>query len=693
MVLWSGSFFGQYSKASPNLFICEALNVPNALELSLILMLAAVLAVSLFRYWKLPAMLGYLFVGALIGPYSFGIVPDAPETRHLAEFGVVFLMFSIGLEFSLPKLHAMRRVVFGLGLAQVSLTIIGVLVLAWFMDYFFDIPFKTAFVLAGAAAMSSTAIVSKLLSERLELDSAHGRQIMGILLFQDLAVVPLLIVIPALADDARQLTVTLGFAFIKAAVVLGLMLVFGQRMMNWWMTFVARSKSQEIFVLNVLLITLGLAWLTEWADLSMALGAFVAGVLIAETQYRHQVEEDIKPFRDVFLGLFFVTTGMLLNPAVVILHWSWVLALVVVPVLAKLVLITALARLFGANTGTALRTGIYLAQAGEFGFVLLAGTGSPGFDLVSNEWLQIISASMLLSMLAAPFMIQHAERMVLRFSSQEWLQKSLELHQIAQKSLATTKHVLICGFGRSGQHLARILEREDIHYVALDLDPDRIREATAAGDSVVFGDACKRETLIAAGLLRSSCVVVTFAQYKSAEKVLLTVRQLMPNVPVVVRTYDESDLEKLTAAGATEVVPEVLEGSLMLGSQALMLLGIPLSRVVRQIRSIRESRYQMFRGVFRGVDDESNTPENELVRLHSVFVEPGANGVGKTFNDLGILDLGIEVSAIRRRGIRGGDPAPDTRLEAGDILVLKGQPDALSLAENTILRKRVISSG
>jgi len=400
------------------------------------------------------------------------------------------------------------------------------------------------------------------------------------------------------------------------------------------------------------------------------------------------VEEDIKPFRDVLLGLFFVTTGMLLNPEVVMQNWYWVILLAVLPVLAKLVLIAALARIFGANMGTAMRTGIYLAQAGEFGFVLLANTGSAGFALVPDPWLQTITASMVLSMLAAPFMIQHADRIVLRFSSQEWLQKSLELHQIAQKSLATTKHVLICGFGRSGQHLARLLDREDLDYVALDLDPDRIREATAAGDSVVFGDAAKRETLVAAGLLRASCVVVTFAEFKSAEKVLTAVRALAPNVPVVVRTYDESDLEKLTAAGATEVVPEILEGSLMLGSQALMLLGVPVSRVVKQIRAIRESRYQMFRGVFRGVDDEADTPENQWVRLHSVFVEPGASGVGKSLAELGILDLDIEVSAIRRRGIRGGDPSPDTQLESGDILVLKGQPDALSLAEAIILGRK-----
>ena len=660
--------------------------MPSALELTLLLMLVAVLAVTVFKRLKLPAMLGYLSAGILIGPNALGLVPDSPETRHLAEFGVVFLMFSIGLEFNLPKLVAMRRVVFGLGLAQVGITIVGTILLGAVLQFFLPVTWSTLFVLSGALAMSSTAIVSKMLAERLELDSSHGRQIMGILLFQDLAVVPLLIVIPALAEPAATLTTTVAFAMLKAAIVLGFMLTIGQKLMAFWMTVVARSKSQELFVLNVLLLTLGLSWLTEKAGLSLALGAFVAGILIAETEYRHQVEEDIKPFRDVLLGLFFVTTGMLLAPKVVIEFWFVVLVLAIIPVVAKFVLIAGLARMFGNPTGTSLRTGLYLAQAGEFAFVLLAPASELG--LVSQEWMQIITAAMLLSMLAAPFLIQYADAIVLRLSSQEWLQKSLELHQIAQKSLNNAKHVLILGYGRSGQHLGRLLEREDIAYVALDLDPDRIREAAAAGDSVVFGDGSRRETLMAAGLLRASCVVVTFAEPKVVEKALIVIRQMAPSLPVIVRTYDESDLEKLTAAGATEVVPEILEGSLMLGSQALMLMGVPVSRVVKQIRQIRESRYQMFRGVFRGVDDEADTPEHQWVRLHSIELPEGAAGIGTELGQTGLDSIDVEVSAIRRRGIRGGDPSPSIRLEQGDVLILKGAPEALAKAEAKLLAKR-----
>jgi CPA2 family monovalent cation:H+ antiporter-2 len=657
--------------------------VPGTLELTLILLLVAVLAVSLFKRLRLPPMLGYLAAGVIVGPFAGGIVPDTPETRYLAEFGIVFLMFSIGLEFSLSKLHAMRRVVFGLGLAQVGVTIISTMLLGWLVNLYTGVSYKALFVLAGALAMSSTAIVVKMMAERGELETVHGRLVLGILLFQDLAVVPLLIIIPALADKPADMTWELGMALVKASMVLVLMLVFGQRLMIKWMNFVARGKSQELFVLNVLLLTLGLAWMTEEAGLSLALGAFLAGVLIAETEYRHQVEEDIKAFRDVLLGLFFITTGMLLNPAVVIKNWYWVLLLSTVPVVFKAGLITGLAMVFRAEKGPALRTGLYLAQAGEFAFVMFAAAAP--LNLMPTEWLQTISAAMLLSMMIAPALIQNADRIVLRLSRDEWLAQSFALHQIAQRTLNTERHVLICGYGRSGQHLGRLLSNEGVRYVALDLDPERVREAAVAGESVVFGDAGRREILVAAGVARAACVVVSFAQLKSTERVLATLKQLSLSVPVVVRTHDERDIEPLLAAGATEVVSEIYEGSLMLGSQALILMGIPLSRVVRQIRSIRESRYTLFKGVFRGADDEADTPEAQWVRLHSVELTPGASAVGRSLGQLHLRELEVSVTAIRRRGIRGDDPSDDILLEVGDILVLKGQPEPLARAENLLL--------
>src|SRR3990172_1808726 len=348
----------------------------NPLELVLLLLASAVLVVVLARSLQLPPMLGYLLVGVAIGPHALQWIPASKESgyAYLAEFGVVFLMFSIGLEFSLPKLFNMRRVVFGLGMGQVLLTVFAPTALAWLLGF----PWQLGFALGGALAMSSTAIVSKLLAERMQLESAHGREIIGVLLFQDLAVVPLLILIPALAQPAENFAPVLALALAKAAVVLLLLLFVGQKLMRGWFHIVAQRRSHELFVLNVLLITLGLAWVTELAGLSLALGAFLAGMLISETEYRHQVEEDIKPFRDLLLGLFFVTIGMQLDSSVVVDRFGLVLLLFAAPVLFKFALIAVLSRLFGATPGNALRTALGLAQAGEFGFVLLAQAGGAG---------------------------------------------------------------------------------------------------------------------------------------------------------------------------------------------------------------------------------------------------------------------------------------------------------------------------
>lgn len=627
----------------------------NTLSLVLILLAAAVLMVALFRVLRLPPMLGYLLVGMLIGPHAFGLIQDSAQTRYLAEFGVVFLMFSIGLEFSLPKLLAMRKLVFGFGGAQVVLTLSVVWVVSWILE----LNWMTGIALGGALAMSSTAIVSKMLSERLELQSPHGRQVIGVLLFQDLAVVPLLILIPALAAGGENLGMALGAAAIKAVVVLTVLLYFGQRLMRSWFHLVASQKSAELFMLNVLLITLGLAYLTELAGLSLALGAFLAGMLISETEYRYQVDDDIKPFRDVLMGLFFITIGMLLDFGAVVQNFGWVALVLTALVLGKLALIVGLGRLFGYDTAVALRTGLGLAQAGEFGFVLLSQAGA--LNLVDAGTLQIVLASMLISMVLAPFMIQYTEVIVRRLCGSEWVGRAKELHEISVRSFAASGHVIICGYGRSGQNLARFLDQENVPFIALDLDPQRVKDAAGGGESVVFGDAARREVLIAAGLKRAKAIVVTYAEVASAMKILRHVQELRPELPVIVRTLDDTDLEKLMQAGATEVVPEVLEGSLMLASHALMLLGVPLSRVIKRIRDVREQRYGLFRGFFRGVSDAS-LEQSELVqpRLQSVLISQGAAAVNKTIGELGLDEFLIEVLAVRRHNIRGLNPSADT---------------------------------
>ena len=659
----------------------------NALELTLLYLLAAVLGVVGCRMLRLPPMLGYLAVGVLIGPNALALAQNSSGIQHLAEFGVVFLMFVIGLEFNLPKLRAMRRHVFGLGLMQVVLTLVlvtlGSLFLAALAPALWKMQWQTALALSGAMAMSSTAIVIKLMADRLELESEHGKRVVGVLLFQDLAVVPLLVLVPALGSPPEELFTALLLAGLKAAVLIALLLTGGQRIMRWWLTLVARRKSEELFVLNLLLVTLGLAWLTELAGLSLALGAFIAGMLISETEYKHQVELDIRPFHDVLLGLFFITIGMLLDWYIVIERWPLVLLLLTLPVLFKLILVTGLARAYGASNGVALRTGLYLAQAGEFGFVLLTLGSQNG--VIPPTLLNPVLASMVLSMLATPFIILHSNTLVMKLVASEWLQQSLQMTTIARKSINTSKHVIICGYGRCGQNLARMLEREDIPYMALDLDPDRVRQAAAAGDSVVFGDAGRLQALMACGLARASAVVVTYLDVPAAMKVLGHTQSHAPQVPVIVRTKDDLDLHKLQQAGATEVVPEALEGSLMLASHALALVGVPMRRVIRAVQDQRDARYNLLKGYFHGHDDDT-FDEIDHERLTTITLPQASPWLGKAVADLNFHAMGVRLVNLRRSNGKNEPVHDATELQGSDTLVLSGTPRTLALAEQKLLK-------
>jgi monovalent cation:H+ antiporter-2, CPA2 family len=650
------------------------------LEVVLVLLAAAVFVVAVFRAFSLPPVLGYLMVGAILGPHAAAVVPDSAQARYLAEFGVVFLMFSIGLEFSLSRLFAMKRIVLGLG----GLQVVGSLVVFTLIGAAFRLGWATSFAVASVITMSSTAMLSKLLVDRMELETPHGRQIIGVLLFQDLAVVPLLILIPTLAQPAGVLLPTMGVAFLKVVVVLALILYIGQRLVRRWFLLVARRKSSELFVLNVLLITLGLAWVTELAGLSMALGAFMAGMLISETEYRYQVEEDIKPFRDVLLGLFMVTVGMFLDFRLIVHNLQWVLLVLAGIIILKFAVIAAASRWLEGQDGTAVRTGIWLCAGGEFGFVLL--TLASDIAIVPAYVLQPVIAALVLSLLLAPILIQFSDKIVLRFVASEWMLRSMELTRVAAQSIATDRHVIICGYGRTGQFLARLLEQEQVPYVALDLDPDRVREAAAAGDPVGFGDSARHETLLAAGLMRASAVVVAYNDMHSTLKVLHHAQGVRPDIPVVARAHDDRDMDRLVEGGAAEVVPELLETSIMLATHTLTLIGKPIARVVRRMRTIRSQQFSMMRGFFVGASDQDEYADANEIRLHSVILPAGAHAVGKCLGEVGLQSLDVSIAAVRRQGVRSLDPLPEFRLLAGDVLVLLGLPGSLVVAEKTLLK-------
>jgi len=640
----------------------------------LALLASSVLAVALCRSLRLPPVIGYLATGLALGPHALGVVADRAETHRLAEFGVVFLMFSIGLEFSLTKLKTMRRLVFGLGFTQVGASV-GLAVAA---SLALGASWQAGLAVGSIVAMSSTAIVSKLLAERGELDGPHGREVIAVLLFQDLAFVPLLVLIPVLGQPADAIGLAVALALAKAAAALVIVIVGGPRPMRAWLRIVARRRSNELFVLNVLLITLVAAFVTAAAGLSLVLGAFLAGMLISETEYRFQVEQDIKPFRDVLLGLFFVTVGMMLDLHLVFAQPWLVLVFLAVLMLLKGGLIAALSRAFSAPASTALRVALALAQGGEFGFVLLPLAGIAG--IVPDALLQPMLAAMIVSMLATPFVMAASDRIVLRLSRSEWMLRSLELHRVAVQSIEAERHVVIVGYGRNGQRLARLLEAEGVRYVALDLDPERVREAAAAGDTVVFADGLRREALVAAGIARAAAVVLTFADAAIALRVLGHIHDLAPSLPVIVRARDEADIAPLSAAGASEVVPEAFESGLMLASHTLVWVGVPLSRVMRRVSQVRGERYGLLRGLFHGRDEiESNA------RLYPVTLEPGSGALGKPLAELGLEDFGVQVTAIRRRGVKAKLGAAEAgALQSGDVVVLLGTSEALIAAEERL---------
>jgi len=648
----------------------------------LLLLTSSVFAVGLFRILGLPAMLAYFMIGIVLGPHALGLLEDEETGRQVAEFGIVFLMFSIGLEFSLPKLYAMRKTLFGLGGGQVVLTLLASLVLGKLAG----LSLTSAFIIGAAITMSSTAIVSKILMERVDLNSRHGRLSIGVLLFQDLAVIPILVLIQTLGSHSDNWLDVLGLTLFKSSILLFLLFKFGKNILNFWFELVAKQRSRELFVLNVLMVTLLMAAATNFVGLSYALGAFVAGMLISETKYRYQVESDIAPFRDILLGLFFISVGMLLNVSVLVEHIGLIVVLLALFLLFKIGLIALLTKFYGFEMGVGVRTGIILGQAGEFSFVVLAlGLQT---NLIDGDSLQLVLSVAVLSMLVAPFIIQKNGR-IARALVKSYSRNSIKVvDTIQEHSQDLRDHVIICGYGRSGQYLGRFLREENIPYVALDMDASRVQEAASAGENVIYGDAGRRSVLEAAGLARAKAVIISYAETRGTMKVLHVIQERNPNLPVIVRTHDDSEMDALRDAGAAEVVPEILEGSLMLASHALVTLGIPLNRVVKRIRLFREERYKMFKGYFRGVSD-ADTSTASLPQLHSVEVYKNFYAHGLRLDHIPFGDFAVEVKQLRRPNMPEPiSPRDDIVLNEGDILVLLGSNAALIAMEVYLISGR-----
>ncbi|HMI75819.1 MAG TPA: cation:proton antiporter [Steroidobacteraceae bacterium] len=649
----------------------------------LILLTASVCVVAAVRKLALPAILGYLAVGMLLGPHALALAADNETTQLLADFGVVFLVFTLGLEFSLPRLVAMRWEVLGVGGAQVLITT-GIIAAGAVM--LFDVVPAIAVVVGGALAMSSTAIIIAQLTEQSENNRTHGRLAVAICLFQDLSFPLLLALVSAVSNggraaDAAHILAAIGIA----AAALLLVLAAGRWLLRPLFLMIASVRSAELFSLAVLLAVLASAWATHAAGLSLALGAFLAGMMLAETEFRHQVEATIRSYREVLLGLFFITVGMLLDVGLLLRDFAVVTAILLGMLLLKATVVAVVAEPATKSWFKSLRTGVIVAQGGEFGFALLILLLR--HELLDPGIVQPLLAATVLSMVLSPLIIRHNRR-ITRIILRESGNPQTEAMRQERITLAAAdrEHVVICGFGRVGQNIARVLEQTGFEYIALDVDPYRIRTGRQVGDPVVYGDAGQGKVLENVGVAHASVVVITFANPDVALRILRSVRELRPDVPILVRTQDDTKLVELQAAGATEVVPETFEASLMLLSHLLLLVKLPVAQVLRTVNDIRSHRYQMLRQYFREADAE-HLDQTHAFReeLHSVILPPQAWAVGRSITELTERGSQATVNAVRRDGIVGRDPAPDTVFKEGDVVVVYGTPEAVEHAETLLL--------
>lgn len=650
----------------------------------LAILTSAVLIVWLFRRLKLPAILAYLVAGMLVGEHGLALAHDQVDYDHFAELGIVFLLFTLGLEFSVPKLMAMRHLVLWVGSLQVAISLLVFMLIAML----FGQSLSSSFVIGGILALSSTAIVIRQLSETGTMKRKSGQLSVAVLLFQDVAVVPLLIIIPMLAMDSESsMILALLLALIKGVFVVSVLLLAGKWILPRLFNLIAQVRTDELFVLTTLLVTLVASALTQWFGLSMALGAFLAGMMLGESQYKHQLEADIRPYRDILLGLFFVTVGMKLNISILLSSPIVIISIMILFMLTKILVITFLAIRAGELPKDAWASGIMLAQMGEFGFVLIALAGQ--VKLLSPGVASILLGAGVISMAITPYMINNARNWSLWLSrerlNRETQTRQKELQELPENN-GLKDHVIICGFGRVGQTVSRFLKQESIDFVAIDIDPLRTSKAREAGENVLFGSSRQTELLQAAHLAEAKLVVIAFGEDKQSIEVIKKVRSLSADVPILVRTRNDDQLNLLKEAGANEVVPEILEGSLMLVSQVLSLTGVPFSKIMRRVQKERKNHYNHLHGFFQGEHtDMSPDAMHRIEFAHAIMLNDDSYGRGKTIEALNLESRRVKIIALRRDGKEIEEPDESTVLKAQDTLIVRGKPMEVERTERFIL--------
>ncbi len=646
----------------------------------LIILLAVSLPITfLFHKAKLPALVGFLITGVLIGPYGAAVITETEVVERLADIGVVLLLFTVGLEFSLADIiRSGRRFLLGGGF-QVVLTIGAVAGISILFHY----PLPQALFFGFLASLSSTAIVLKMYSDRAELDTVHGRLSTGILLFQDMAVVPMMLLLPVLGEAGSAGVITpLSVLMSLGQAILGLVVVFlaARQVVPLLLHQVVRLRNREMLFLLVVLLCLGTAWITFSLGLSLALGAFLAGLIISESEYSHHIVADILPFRDYFASIFFISIGMLLKTDYFIMHWPLLIGLATVLALLKTGLVTLTAAVLRYPVRSSLLAGLALAQVGEFSF-LLADQGSR-FGLISGETFQAFINTSILTMVATPFIIQTAPWFADRLNILK--PDSPERPNIC----ALTGHTIIAGYGLNGRNLARTLRATGIPYTVLEVNADTIRKARNDGEPIIYGDITREDVLARAGVPCARIIVFAISDFSATRHAIRIVRRLNPSIFILVRTRYSAEVDELQKLGADQVIAEEFESSIEIFSRVLHQYHVPGNIIANQISLVRFEGYKMLRGV--SLDQEKIGRIAALfaaATVDNIQVQPEWASLGKTLKELDIRrSSGATVIAIVRNGEAITNPGAEFTLQIDDILVLLGAHKELDTVTDLLKR-------
>ncbi|SHF62512.1 monovalent cation:H+ antiporter-2, CPA2 family [Desulfacinum infernum DSM 9756] len=649
----------------------------------LLIVFALAVAVSLICHrLKLPSVVGFILTGTLAGPHGLGLVHSGEDVEFLAELGVVLLLFSIGLEFSLSELLRIKRIVFLGGGLQVALTIAAV----WGISARLVPDGKTALALGFLLALSSTAIVLKVLQDRMELEGVHGQMSLGILLFQDVAVVPMMLFIPLLAGREADAVQAGGLLLVKSLGILALVFAGQRWILPRILDRVATTRSREIFLLTSVLICFGVAWITSSAGLSLSLGAFLAGLILSETEYSHQTLANMLPFKDLFTSLFFISIGMILDVSYIAHNLAAVTALTLGSIALKAMICALVVILLGYPIRAALMCGLVLAQIGEFSFVLCKVCISNG--LLAGEQATLFLSVSTLTMLAAPLLIAMAPGWADRAEKLPWPRRIREgmfatvAGNSQEKAPRLANHLVIVGYGPVGRTLARAARMGDIPYCIIEMNPTTVQQEKRKGETIFFGDASQPSILEHAQVARARVVVVSLADPPTVRRITAAVKAAAPTVHLIARTRFISEMDSLVGLGADEVVPEELETSIELFSRILSKYLIPKEDIERLVDDIRAEGYKALSAhripTLSWCDIVGALPD---VEVRALRISPSAPVVGRTIGELGLRKkMGITILAVRRDGALLPNPGPELALQAGDHTIVLGTPDQLRRA-------------